>query len=292
MGKVRPTFGHNPMAKLTHTQCRAKVCIKCFEAKKSLRDVSGNADWIQKFKENIGPNFDISNPRLPTGLCDSCRKMYFTKTKEGQPVEEIKFRIPDYLQFVVAPENVDESFDCAICLKIRPNGKKSGLLNHRKSPHAGGRPPKTPEIKKTSLKAPDSPGLCKRCLRLKDNDHDKKKCNTTTLTRTIISLTHDENGKPNEIGEKIAARVIKGMEASEDGKTILLAQLATGKKLPITLGHANAKPRMRIKAKDLLKFQIVNNLTDTTTKKLATFINQLVDHGTIESGFQQKLRDA
>ena len=72
MGKFKPKFGPQSWTKLTHTQCRAKVCIKCFQAKSSLRDVSGNSDWIEKFKENIGPNFDITNPRLPTGLCDTC----------------------------------------------------------------------------------------------------------------------------------------------------------------------------------------------------------------------------
>merc|ERR1712001_139159 len=49
---------------------------------------------------------------------------------------------------------------------------------------------------------------------------------------------------------------------------------------------------MKIKARDLLKFQILNNLTDSTTKHLATFINKFIQTGTIEKGFQQKLREA
>ena len=49
---------------------------------------------------------------------------------------------------------------------------------------------------------------------------------------------------------------------------------------------------MKIKASDLFKFQIVNNLTDSTIKHLATFINKCIQTGTIEKGFKEKLRKA
>ena len=93
-----------PTPTLTHNQCRARVCIICFEVKKNSRLITDNSEWIEKFKENIGVNFDITNPRLPNGLCNSCRLKYFSKTK----AKETSFKIPDYLHFVVAPENSDE----------------------------------------------------------------------------------------------------------------------------------------------------------------------------------------
>ena len=85
-----------PNAAYTHNQCRARVCIICFEVKKNSRLITDNSEWIEKFKENIGVNFDITNPRLPNGLCTSCRLKYFTKTKAKEPVGEKSFKIPDY----------------------------------------------------------------------------------------------------------------------------------------------------------------------------------------------------
>ena len=78
------------------------------------------------------------------------------------------------------------------------------------------------------------------------------------------------------------------MDPSPNG-TIRLSLPRTGKKLPVIKGVAKPKLSvMKIKASDLLKFQIVNNLTDSTTKLLASFIN--IQTGTIKQGFQQKLR--
>ena len=134
--------------------------------------------------------------------------------------------------------------------------------------------------------------LCGLCLVLKGPDHDSKRCNEITKTKNIINLTHDEEGKPNKTGEKVASKVVKGMDPSPNG-TIRLSLPGTGKKLPVTKGAA--KPKLtsaKIKASDLLKFQIVNNLTDSTTKHLATFINKFIQTGTIEKGFQEKFRAA
>ena len=108
------------------------------------------------------------------------------------------------------------------------------------------------------------------------------------MTKNIISLTHNEEGKPNRTGEKIASKVIKGMDPYPQG-TIRFSLPGTGKKLPVTKGAAKPEqPKMKIKVRDLLKFQIVNNLTDSTTKQLATFINKFIQTGTIEKGFQKR----
>ena len=62
------------------------------------------------------------------------------------------------------------------------------------------------------------------------------------------------------------------MDPSPNG-TIRLSLSGTMKKLPVTKGATQLKlTATKIKARDLLKFHIVNNLTDSTTKHLATFI--------------------
>ena len=74
MKKIYPS-DVNRIRQLTHAQCRSKICIVCFEKKKTLRDISkGNFEIIANLKRVVGQNFDIENPRVPNGLCDSCRK--------------------------------------------------------------------------------------------------------------------------------------------------------------------------------------------------------------------------
>ena len=277
-----------PMSKLTHTQCRSKLCVVCFEPKKSLRDITGNSNFILVLKNNVGQNFDPSDPRIPSSLCDTCRKENFSQ----KAISDNKtFSIPQYLQFVVVPDNVDGPCECAICMKVRSGGSKTGLLQGKPVPHPGGRPVSSPNISTKQLKMSPN-NLCSICLVPKGPEHNSKSCNEATKTKSILSLTHDEEGKPNKTGEKIAGKVLKGMDPSPNG-TIRLSLPGTGKKLPVTKGAAKPKSTtMKIKARDLLKFQILNNLTDSTTKHLATFINKFIQTGTIEKGFQQKLREA
>ena len=156
------------------------------------------------------------------------------------------------MQFIVAPENVDQPCECDICTKVRTNGGKSGLRQGKPKPHAGGRPISSPNIQRKQLKS--SPvSLCGICLVPKGPEHDTKRCNEVTKTKTIMNLTHDEQGKPNKIGEKVASKVVKGMDPSPNG-TIRLSLPGTGKKLPITKGAAKpGQPRMKIKVQDLLK---------------------------------------
>ena len=122
MGK-KPNF-HNHSS-LSHAQCREKVCLICFEVKKSSRIIKENQqNYIDRLKAVVGANFDITDQRIPTGLCDSCRKEYFTYASIAA---DKRFNIPQYLQFVVVPENIHEKCDCSICQKLRPQGKKVGL---------------------------------------------------------------------------------------------------------------------------------------------------------------------
>ena len=82
------------------------------------------------------------------------------------------------------------------------------------------------------------------------------------------------------------------MEPSPNG-TIRLSLPGTGKKVPITRGVATPfQSKVKVMAKDLLKFQLTHSLPDTTTKAMGTFINKFIKTGTVEGGFQEKLRAA
>ena len=168
-----------PNSPLTHTQCRAKLCVVCFEPKKSLRNITTNLEFIKILKTNVGENFDASNPRIPTGLCSSCRNAHFKSEGENK-----SFSIPQYLQFVVAPENVDEPCECAICIKVRTSGGPSGLMKGKPKSNAGRKPSSSPNIQKKQLKSSPT-GLCSICLVSKGPEHNSKTCNEANKTKSI-----------------------------------------------------------------------------------------------------------
>ena len=190
--------------------------------KNSLRNVLENLDFIQVLTKNVGPNFGITNPRIPTGLCDTCRKINFSKKAVA---DNKNFSIPQYLQFIVAPDNVDQPCNCELCQKVRNNPPfKPG----KKPLHSGGRPLSSPNIQKKQLK-PNSPiHLCGLCLIPTGSLHNSKRSNKVTKTKSIWNITHEEEGKPNKTEEKIAGKVLKGMDPSPNG-TIRLSLPGTVK---------------------------------------------------------------
>ena len=60
--KKKGQFVHST-AKLSHAQCREKVCIVCFESKTTR--VIDKKEWIDHLKIVVGQNFDINDQRTP-----------------------------------------------------------------------------------------------------------------------------------------------------------------------------------------------------------------------------------
>ena len=112
MGKKHFPSSNN-QKNLTHVECRAKVCLVCFEVKKNLRDIAINLDWVQHLKTVVGPNFDIADQRHPSGLCMGCKLKYFSVSAIE---DETEFTIPQYLYKVVVSSNDgSQTCDCMIC---------------------------------------------------------------------------------------------------------------------------------------------------------------------------------
>ena len=146
MPKYKPKLvpKSHSMSKLTHAQCRQKVCLICFEHKSSVRVISEQANfqaWNDHLRRVVGKNFDIHDQRQPDAICNNCRLKYFSSKAIEENKTRKTFNIPQYLQFVVAPQNKDEVCDCDICLKVRqgPDANNPGLKPGSAS-HAGGRP--------------------------------------------------------------------------------------------------------------------------------------------------------
>ena len=289
MGKVKPNFfkGHS-MRKLTHSECRAKVCLVCFEVKKSLRDISGQNIWIGHIKTVIGPNFDIMDKRHPTGLCTKCRFEYFSSSAIEEK-KEFTFNYQYLYKVVVTDDDENTPCDdnCDICHKVRRH--LNNLLSLQIS--NAGRPMETlKELRGGKVSKKKSPfSIYGCCLSLRGPEHDADHCSDVTKTENALKMMIID-GEPTQLGEKIASAVAKAKEPSPHG-TVRLAIAKSGKKLPITIGAA--KPReqtMVYSVDDVFELQKKENLPNKTILTVCTTMNKR-KRGTVEIGFQEKLKE-
>ena len=135
-------------------------------------------------KEIVGENFVVQNQKQPVGLCETCRKKYFSSASIEA---KIKFTLPPYLYTIVlSNDNVNLPCKCSICQKVRGKDLSLNLLQNQ-TPHQGGRP-KIPESEKKQKSKVSPPSACSNCLCLKGPDHDHKKCNEVTKIKNVVDL--------------------------------------------------------------------------------------------------------
>ena len=108
-----------PKGKLSHKECRPKVCIVCFgQAERPLsqaneKDLSSLSDFAQV-------EFKAAN--TPSGLCDRCR----LKKIQGKP---LTIAHSDFSFVVVNAPNSKSPCDCRLCAIARaPNLKLKNVF--------------------------------------------------------------------------------------------------------------------------------------------------------------------
>ena len=288
MGK-KPRLGARPKGKLSHKDCQKKVCLICFETKSyKLRDISTIPKYVEHIKEIIGVNFDIQNEKQPVGLCETCRKKYFSVSSMEA---KVRFTLPPYLYTVVlTTDDVNLPCECQICQKVRGKEPSMNLMQNQAPKHAGtGRPKLSEDMEKEKKFKASPPNACSNCLCLKGPDHDHKKCNEVTKIKNVLDLAVVE-GNVTKLGATVAGVAVKATESSPNG-TKRLSLPKTGTKLPVTVGPAKpTEPKPQFTTDEVFKFAVTKNLPVDTTKSLCTFLNKK-QKGSIETGFQEKLSE-
>ena len=90
----------NKSRKLTHDQCRAKLCIVCVKKKDCVRPISEDVKLL--IERHYRPGLDhINDDRLPTKICGLCR-IRLRETASGKRVH--KFEVFDYDLLNYPPE--------------------------------------------------------------------------------------------------------------------------------------------------------------------------------------------
>ena len=72
---------------MAHPVNRKKVCLICFRKCNSHLE-SANPVVLERINQFVIPNFDLSDPKLPIGFCETCRlHLKDIATKDAKPFD-------------------------------------------------------------------------------------------------------------------------------------------------------------------------------------------------------------
>lgn len=104
-----------PDFKKTHNQCRQTMCVLCSKHNKNIRAIT--KEIAEKIKTTCYTQYNRENPKIPCGICDTCRLYLSRCSKYRKP-------LPDWMNLMNATDNIneDEVCDCNLCKFSRNNG--------------------------------------------------------------------------------------------------------------------------------------------------------------------------
>ena len=267
-----------PLNTLGHDELRKHVCIVCMrKADYNITDLV-----LGRICQFFVSNLDLTDARLPKGICNSCRKA-LQKLSEGNYGQEL----PDVFDFsaIKLKRMTKSSFacDCLICAiaTSRLSSDHPLGLNVREK----GRPvTQVPGNASFSFaQAPPTPvKICLSCLSLPKVGHPHQ-CNISTRRENLLALAaSDPQG-----AEMIASKVVSESPSSPGG-TVRLAQRLGGRPLPLTRGASHKPPERHasFSVEDLIHIQLCTGLSKYKMEKLATTVRRHLGRKSVQRNFQ------
>ena len=267
-----PHFARN------HDISRKVVCILC------LRKCNGNLTpvVIKRLHDHVQKDLDFQDQRIPEGICNSCR-VNLLAVSEGGSAKQLP-KLYDFTS-IVLPKFLRSSPISCNCLICRIARKKTPSPKTKV-----GRPANPHQNEPSFSKTP--PSVEKQCQRYLSVIKKGKKhiCTPSTKAKNLKELFT----RFPKNGEKIASSVIKNKTPSPGG-TIRLSQFA-GPSFPIVPGSSSKIKTENLKllsTADMISLQQATQLSNSSTRKLASCLNRLTPKGSgVEPNFQIKLAQA
>ena len=158
---------------MTHDQCRQKICLICIKKKACVRPINPATHALINSHISGLENYSF-DPRLPNGICASCRQALQNPNKHHLLPEP-----QDYTKFTVncpSPSSPHDDVTCYICKLARMNAVKKKQLA---SMVAAG-------------KMAENVTLCHDCLgyRTEGAPHD---CKTSLLPKDVMHATASQS---------------------------------------------------------------------------------------------------
>jgi uncharacterized CHY-type Zn-finger protein len=103
--------------RLSHDECRARVCMLCFNKAKDMQRVTDNLHSL--IERHAMTGYDRDDWRLPTAICGTCRSILIRKER-GDCSAEIE--VFDYSEIGALPRTRSQTSagcECTICAIAR-----------------------------------------------------------------------------------------------------------------------------------------------------------------------------
>lgn len=271
-----------------HQESRKKVCLLCMRKSNEVISPSLQQKIIQKTSET----FDFNDPRVPLGICSSCRLSFSSRLKSSL-TEQSNLVLIDFNSISVPRFHRSSpiSCNCLICKVARTNSKNGKGSAHplqikKRKP---GRPSATATPETHQKSSTSFTKQCTKCL-TEIKQGKPHNCSPKTLTKNFQKLAE----KYPKAAEQIASSIIKKKKASPAG-TIRLSQEA-GPLYPLACGSVasiHSKASIRVSTDSLITIQQTTKLSNNKMRQLATVINKTTPTGSgVEPYFQSKFSSA
>lgn len=231
-----------PKEKGTHSINRTKVCLFCQKKPKAAFKIQG---MIELKIQNLFPDLEVSDNRLPTVICNVCRQKLYKNN--------CTIIVPDYSSNSHLDINGDGiCVGCSLCRLVQDRQSKFPAVQTRK---------KSKKKEKIIRKQ------CVKCASFITRGR-KHECHLKHLLHNIVEMI--KNHWHEKVYQQIAANLIKkiiGKNSVPSNKTLKLSQIK-GQALEI-LARPKNKEEIEISNEIMCTLQVTLNLSENQTLKAA-----------------------
>ena len=274
-----------PHFKLSHEDCRSKVCALCYGRSGSKATQSVTNYLEQGLQSFVFAEYRKEDERFPSGLCTSCR-LSLTEQMKGsslqQRVTSRKLLLPDTECYevqlgIVTRAKSEQPCNCRICSLARLNGLewKMFVANCKKE-----QSDVSPGIKYERL--------CKNCFApiYKGSNHTANACKSR---RHALSNLTEAVSNANTSMDLAASKYLKAVSGESQSSTVNLRLSSGGRPLVVTLGKPGGDVAEPISAQQAKVIQNDAGLSDNQIGKVFKNLRLQFGRKIIESGVRETL---
>ena len=241
-------------------EVRKKICI--FELKKCERNIFSTP----KLLENLKLVVDVDDPRVPTGICQTCRT---SRTYTDILSKDLAFE-----NFSVVEPNLEGDCYCLICSKFHePFAERTQKLAQK--------------LKKNPLTS-----FCTRCFKVyptaKPHKCPKSSPKKTDKFEFICNILE----KSPKFSQCVISHFLKQfVPTPPKPPTLKLSQFKGGQPLTVNIGPLPESKKVTVSADELIMLEKENNASyagHNTSMRLAKFLNKKFGKFTMEKNFKTK----
>ena len=248
-----------------HQQMRLTVCVACLSPGCKRQVTTTN---LEKVRSHIYSGFNVDCLTLPSGICESCRRIISSSTSGLASLPKLDY---DHLTKSLKRTSGDQDgCSCYICQAgrsktFRTKSKKTG--------------PKSDTIEVSSK----SVSVCGTCYQ-KVGRGIRHNCKISEAPDNLVNCANNVG-----VSEQLAVKVLTDITNTNEKKEDII-RLKRKRGPPLVISTApSAKKQKIVTHSDLNKLARQLNLSDTKTRENAKAIRTLFGRNVIEKGYNKSL---